>query len=373
MKTKAGIKPKRASTKSKMSPSHPDRSLVQVVAPSSVLSGHELELGVGRLLSSGLEVRVDAQCLKRDLFFAGSDSDRARSLIRAIRDSEVGTIWSGRGGYGAARLLLALRAAFPKKSAIGRGRVYVGYSDSTALFSFLNTQLGFSILHAPMPGLRSFCRINEDGFERILSGVLGESPELISDWIAEQKLTLTGKVKSRLQAPLLGGNLSTLVTLMGTEFEPELDGSFLFLEDTTEPLYRLDRMVQHLVSSRGFRGVKAVVLGDFDGLSDPVSLGLKRRPRGLGEQHHMIFSAASQDLTPLRKTLPVSGQAGRRVLERILVEPLRARGIPVLSGLPVGHAKSGQNALPLGYDTRYQILPSGRLSCMSWGGWTEVG
>jgi muramoyltetrapeptide carboxypeptidase len=358
--------------KKKKKPILSDRARVRVFAPSSVVSRPELILGAGRIEASGLTVEIDPQCFEQDLFFAGTDSSRAQALIRAIRAEEVGTLWAARGGYGSARLLPILKKAFPKKSSIGHGRVYVGYSDSTALMDFLNTHLGFSILHAPMPGLRGFCRIEDEAFDTLISCVLGETQSL--EWKpSRQGLKRSGKISSPIQGAMIGGNLSTFLTLMGTEFAPQMRGSILFLEDTSEPLYRIDRMVQHLIASGACSGVRAVVLGDFDDLSDPVSQGLKKLPQSLAEAQRLIFDAKPKDLAPLRKTLSKEDQVSEEVFDQLLIQPFLKLGVPVLSRFPAGHSKKGQAALPLGFDTRYAISPRGEIELLEWSGWDSGG
>ncbi len=94
-----------------------------------------------------------------------------------------------------------------------------------------------------------------------------------------------GKVTS--SGPALGGNLTLLTTLLGTEWEPDFDGCVLFIEEVDEPLYRLDRMLTHLRSSGRLRNVKALIGGSLRGCR-PAS----ERP---GDMAQMLTEAAPPD------------------------------------------------------------------------------
>jgi len=117
-------------------------------------------------------------------------------------------------------------------------------------------------------------------------------------------------VPGKATGPLVGGNLSVLVHLLGTRFAPKLAGKVLFLEEVGEPAYRLDRMLTQLRSSRKLAGVRAVLLGQFS--------------------------------VPARRRFPPD-----RPWQEVLEETFVPLGVPVVSGIPAGHC-AGKWTLPLG-------------------------
>jgi muramoyltetrapeptide carboxypeptidase len=265
---------------------------IQVVAPAGPFDAADFARGVERLRAR-YDVRHDPAILDRTGYLAGSDERRGRELLAALQDDSVHAILAARGGYGATRLLdripAALVSAHPK--------LLAGFSDITALHA-LWARAGVGSLHGPM--VATLGRGSEALVERFCHALEGALPPPI--------LGLSTVTRGRARGPLLGGNLAVLTALVGTPYALPLEGCVLFLEDTGERPYRVDRMLTTWLQASLLEKPVAIVLGAFS------------------------------DAAP--------GPDGVTV-EQVLAERLGNLGKPVLAGVPAGHVEDNLE-LPLG-------------------------
>src|SRR5262249_41413164 len=152
----------------------------------------------------------------------------------------VDIVWCARGGYGAYRMLARVMELIEGKGKPPR-KLLVGYSDVTAVLSFVRQQWGWKTLHAPMCGTGEFSDIAPATWKEIKALVHGgEKLEHRVKW-------WNTAPSSMIDAELVGGNLAVWLSLMGTKLQPASPaGKILFLEDVDEGLYRLDRMFAQL-------------------------------------------------------------------------------------------------------------------------------
>jgi muramoyltetrapeptide carboxypeptidase len=305
----------------KQKPSKTDR-WIGITAPSTLLNPKLLEKSLERFAQWGYPVRMDDSIFEKFRYFAGTDENRAQSLLRLLRDPSVGTIWCARGGYGATRILKKLDAAGAPKLMARDPKLLFGFSDVTALHLYFYHHLKLPSVHSPMPAGTKWPKMPART-DRILQSILkGRLPlgtkSHTADWKGKP-LYLPGK---KTTGVILGGNLSMLVSLLGTPWQPDLKGAFLFLEDCGEAPYRVDRMLTQLENAGMLKGLRGVLLGDFE--ADVIY----REP------------------------------AEKKYWKEVLLERFADRKIPVLSGLPVGHGKYNE-PLPLG--VRAEITARGRL------------
>jgi muramoyltetrapeptide carboxypeptidase len=331
-----------------------------MIAPSSRVPKIELKLGLDALAEHGFDPIVHPQVKKTHLFWAGTDEERARALFDFAHDPRFSVLWSCRGGYGAARLVPLLKKLTQQHGKPPR-KLMVGYSDTSALVGYLREKWGWATLHAPMPGIRRFALQTPAEWASLCS--LIRTGKLARNAPFEKvKLTFVGPApRKEIRAPLVGGNLCVLVSLLGTPDAPDYRGHILFLEDVDEPLYRLDRMFQQLVLSGGLKGVKAVVLGNFLNCQDAVGKVLGRSPGSRLERIRMLSKPRPEELIPIRPTLKTPS-----ALHQIFSGPCRKLEIPLAFGVPAGHGPE-LGALPLG--GRYSLTPQGQLKLLSWN-WT---
>ena len=223
---------------------------VAVVASAAAIERAHLERGVNVLASMGFRVKVSERVLARSGILAGDDRDRASELQGYFADPEVKAIFSARGGYGCGRLLPILdfkaMAATPK--------IFVGFSDATFLLNALVDFSGMVSFHGPMVAMDFAKGLSPRSFEH-LQGLLNGK---IDSFELEARETLHS---GSAQGEVIGGCLSVVVAMIGTPFEPRFDGRILFLEDTGEKAYRIDRMLVQLRQSGALGRVAGIVFG----------------------------------------------------------------------------------------------------------------
>ncbi|AJP04651.1 peptidase U61 [Streptomyces cyaneogriseus subsp. noncyanogenus] len=251
---------------------------VAVVAPSGPVPEERLQAGLDVLRGWDLDPVVAPHVLDRHGTFgylAGADADRAADLERAWCDPSVDAVLCARGGYGAQRIagLLdweAMRAAGPK--------VFVGFSDITALHEAFATRLGLVTLHGPMAAGVDFLK-NGRAQEHLRATLF--APETVTTLVSGGAPLVPG----RARGVTLGGCLSLLAAELGTPHaRPGARGGLLCLEDVGEEAYRLDRYLTQLLRAGWLDGVRGVLLGSWEGCEPRAGLRplLADRLGGLG-------------------------------------------------------------------------------------------
>lgn len=239
---------------------------VGIWAASSPCRGADLARGLREIRRWGLAPAVPLETQRyagraestARKFLAGPDAAKVKALRQLWADNTLTDIWCVRGGYGALRLLPHLDRVLKK----GRADLKVwGYSDVTVIQTYLWNRFRMPWVHSPMPTSVSVSRPRPT--ERRAWKQATTLTESTVTAIALRRLH-RGRAHPKT-GTLLGGNLASLVTLIGTPWEPKAHGRdvFLFLEDTNEAAYRIDRLLTQLAASRFFPSVKAVVLGHF--------------------------------------------------------------------------------------------------------------
>ncbi|MCX8520688.1 MAG: LD-carboxypeptidase [Rhodoferax sp.] len=278
--------------------------------------------GIKRLQYLGHAVEVDPDALKSHTRFAGDDDTRLAAIARAAASgADVALI--SRGGYGLTRILERI----PYKAvanAVEQGTQFVGISDFTAFQLALLTKTGAISWAGPalVEGFGALPEpddIMEDCFNDLLLGQ-GEG----AGWRLPPLEAMQWNAQN---ATLWGGNLAVLVALLGTPYFPNIKGGVLFLEDVSEPPYRVERMLSQLLHSGVLAHQKAVVMGQF----------------------------TEYRLTPHDKGFKLASVFGW----------LRSQlKIPVLSNLPFGHVPT-KVLLPVG--AKVDMVVEGRDALMAWG------
>jgi muramoyltetrapeptide carboxypeptidase len=287
----------------------PPGGTIGVPAPASpYFNRSEILRGVEWWERKGYRVKLGAGILERDDYVAGDPSRRADDLMAMFADPDVDVIQCFQGGYGSAQLIPHLDfdaiAASPK--------ALVGYSDITSLHVALRQKAGLATIYGyGLAGVNA-AETTDFSRERLLAvlggGGVGELPADPDDPYVR---AING---GRVTAPLVGGCLWLLMLTMGTPWELELDGCILFFEDVDEPPWYVDGYLTQLGHAGKLAGVAGVVVGDMEKCD--WHEGRPEWPR-------------------------------TKSLEDVLEAKLEPLGVPVLHGVPVGHAKH-MAALPLG-------------------------
>lgn len=232
---------------------------IRIVSPSGKVSKDKVLQGIELLHDEGFEVIIGRHVFDRHFQYAGTDQQRAADFQEAINDPEAKAIICVRGGYGSVRIIEKIDFS----PMLRNPKWLVGFSDITVFHLVLN-RLGVASIHGVMPAFflenkkpsKSFFSL----IKTLLSGV-----SMVE--IVQHPLNRTGIACGEL----VGGNLSLIYSLQGTPWQIEAKGKILLLEDLSEYLYHIDRMMQNLKLSGVLSELSGLVIGGFTELQDNES------------------------------------------------------------------------------------------------------
>jgi muramoyltetrapeptide carboxypeptidase len=287
---------------------------IRVVAPAGRL-GEGLEASAQWFRRLGYQVSFGTHISAGHGYLSAQDAARADDLNQAIQDPAVDAILAARGGYGSMRILPAINWASWRH----RPRLFLGFSDCTAILAALVERAGLVALHGPM--FLDTAGWTGDSGIWALKALRREGGPLHPD-----PMTSIGRVDGEgIEGRLIGGNLSLVAALLGTPWSWKFSGSLLYLEEVGEAPYRVDRLLMQLRLAGVFDQVRAVIFGEAWGCEGPP------------------------------------GRAGFSV-ETVIAEALGNLAIPAWVGLPAGHGPF-KVTLPMGAVVRIEggrlVLPTG--------------
>ncbi len=235
---------------------------VALITPSgTTFNSIDVDIVRDTMEALGLKVRIGPHVLDRYGNMAGTDADRATDVNAMIRDPAVRGLICIRGGWGAARILPLLDYAALRADP----KVLLGYSDITALHMAVHAMTGLVTFHGPV-GVSKWNAFNVDWLKRVVFD--GEAVTFENDKTFKPEETLVQREnRIRTLTPgtargrLVGGNLSVLATIIGSSYVPDMSNHVLFLEDTKEAPYRIDRMITQLQLAGILGRVRAVIWG----------------------------------------------------------------------------------------------------------------
>lgn len=269
---------------------------VAIIAPAGPFREQWLQLGCERLQQWGLVPVYEPSLFSQWGYLAGEDTLRLRTLAQAFADPKISAILCARGGYGTMRLLPQL----PWEDIAKTPKRFVGFSDLTTILNVLAARAGLISFHGPMIASQLFLEGTPESLQRLQSALFAPSLQEACPPLPGETLR-PGKAKGRL----LGGNLSLIAATMGTPYQPDFREAILFLEDVSEPPYRIDRMLQQLSLAGVLDQLNGLVLGDFGALSDqyttyaPEEFWLERLnlPQRLPILHQVPFGHVRDNYT----------------------------------------------------------------------------
>jgi muramoyltetrapeptide carboxypeptidase len=227
---------------------------IAIVATARKNITDNLKPAIDLAKSWGLEVIIGTTIGLDNNQLAGTDQERAADFQDKIDNPNIKAIWCARGGYGTVRMLDLID--FSKF--IKNPKWIVGFSDVTVLHSHLH-HLGFETIHGIMPvNIEKASPIIEETLRKALFG------ENITYQVPYEKENKLGKTEGEL----IGGNLSILYSLMGSESQVDCKGKILFIEDLDEYLYHIDRMMMSLKRCGCFENLSGLVVGSFTKMKD---------------------------------------------------------------------------------------------------------
>jgi muramoyltetrapeptide carboxypeptidase len=284
---------------------------IAVIAPASGLSKEDFDKALQNLADLGFKTLVGKHARNRTGFLAGTDKERLEDLHWAFGSKEIDAVWCVRGGYGISRLLPDVDYNLIKKNP----KVFIGYSDVTALHLAISQKCGLVTFHGPVAASNFSDYTKKHAVNALMNPSAPYKIELSPDNAAKESNLFKTEVivNGKCRGKLVGGNLSLLSALAGTPFAlKNPKGKILFMEDVGEQPYRIDRMLTQLRQSVDLRQFAGIALGVFEDCN----------PKD---------AATSQSLTD------------------VLKDRLGDLKIPVVYGLSFGHIRD-QFTLPIGIE-----------------------
>jgi muramoyltetrapeptide carboxypeptidase len=220
-----------------------------------------VQITIESMQALGLSVKLSPHFYDRYGYLAGRDAERAADLHALFADPTVSAIMAMHGGYGCARLLPLLDYDLIRQNP----KILIGYSDITALLNGIHAQTGLVTMHGP-EGAATWNAFTVDHLRQLL--MLAETPTLQNPALITNGLTqtvdrITTIRPGRARGQLMGGNLTVLCHLVGSPYVPDPTGRILFLEDTHEDIYSIDRMLTHLRLAGILGKAAGIVFGKF--------------------------------------------------------------------------------------------------------------
>jgi len=280
---------------------------IGIVAPASNIKRGDLEAGCSALQQAGYKPFYLDSILEHDLYFAGSVRRRAGELQEMFARDDVRAIVCARGGYGANYLLPALDLAKIK----AHPKIFVGYSDITALLTYFRDAAGLVTFHGPMAA-RDWAReggIDLASWQAALAGSVAWEVALGSE--------VEGLAEGDAEGILYGGCLSIMAASLGTPYEIRTEATILFLEDIAAKPYQVDRMLMQLKLAGKLKGVRGLIFGEMLDCVQSTNQGYTLQEivmRIVGELGvPVVYGVRSGHVTTQNITLPIGVSAGLSV------------------------------------------------------------
>ncbi|MGC5328856.1 S66 peptidase family protein [Brevibacillus sp. SYSU BS000544] len=230
---------------------------IGVVATSSPCNEEKLAK-VNELVQLGFHVKIAETCYQNyGGYLAGTPEARASEVNAMFADPEVDAIMCMRGGYGSPQILPLLDYELIRENP----KLFIGYSDITALHSALGQKANLATVHAFMASVGIMSEVDEFSRDSLLRAITTPEPlGFIQNPEGEEMQCLVG---GHATGPIVGGNLSLVSALMGTPYELDTRGKILFLEDIGEEPYRVDRMLTQLALAGKFADAAGILIGTW--------------------------------------------------------------------------------------------------------------
>lgn len=225
---------------------------IGIVAPASPFNKVKFYQGIEALESMGFRTSVSEDLFITNGYLAGTDRHRANMVNRLFADKNIKAVVCAKGGFGSLRMLSLLDLQL-----IGRNpKIFVGFSDISALLYVLLAKCGLVSFHGPM--VTTLAEATEETKKSMFLTITADIKPVLKP---KEGVTIEPGIAS---GHVAGGNLTTLCHLAGTPYTPNFKGKILVLEDKGEAAYRIDRMLSQMKLAGCFDGLNGLALGSFE-------------------------------------------------------------------------------------------------------------
>jgi len=236
---------------------------IGIVALAKKITLEEIQPALKIFENWGLEVAIGDTIGSEHNQFSGNDDYRKTDIQKMLDNPEIKAIISARGGYGCVRIIDEIDFTYFLK----RPKWLIGFSDITVFHAHINTLFNIPTIHATMPVF--FHENTSESLDSLRQIIMFGSMEYKIQSCAK-KLCKKGKAKGQI----IGGNLSILYSLCGSVSLGDTNDKILFLEDLSEHIYHVDRMLQNLKRNGFFKNIAGLIIGSFTEMKDsPVPFG----------------------------------------------------------------------------------------------------
>ena len=291
---------------------------IGVTSPAGYITLEQIQPSVLQMRSWGFTIKVGETIGKRDFTYGGTDEERLADFQQMLDDPNIKAIMCARGGYGFVRIIDQLDFSAFKRNP----KWIIGFSDITVLHCHLAKNYGIASIHSKM------CNSFPDDWAKAepiqIETILSIKNALIGEQMGYTAPINTNNRFGKTEGILVGGNLSIIETLAGSDSDLDTKGKILFIEDTGEYLYSIDRMFWNLKRSGKLKNLKGLVIGGF-----------KVKPDDAGEEF------------------------GKTIYD-IVLEKTKAYRYPIAFDFPVGHQRNNF-ALKCGANHVFEVNDTGSV------------
>lgn len=235
---------------------------VGLITPGSAIPQHRIADAVKTTRALGLVPVLGKHVGKELGYLAGSDEERLEDLHSMFEDDKIKGIWCIRGGYGCTRLLPHIRYDLIKKNP----KVFIGYSDITALHHAFLMECQLTTFHGPL----AVSEPTEYSINHLKKAVMTDDPYIVGQSVENLDSGSKDKAfepfvinRGKMKGALIGGNLSLMTALIGTPWEVSYADKLVFIEDIDEKPYSIDRMLVQLLQATDLSQAAGILLGVF--------------------------------------------------------------------------------------------------------------
>ena len=227
---------------------------IAIVAPARKVTQEEMRYAVDWLEKNGMTAVYDERLFAENHIFAGTAEHRAAVIQEYLDRDDIDALWMARGGYGSLHVVDKLDFSRLKE----HPKWLIGFSDITVFHGKMQ-RLGISTIHASMP--YNFESKTGEAKQSLLDALMGKSLRYM---LPESPYNRYGEA----EAEIVGGNLSVLYSMMGSDSFPDTEGKILFIEEVDEYIYHIDRMMTALRRAGVLKGLKGLVVGGLTEIHD---------------------------------------------------------------------------------------------------------
>ena len=229
-------------------------SKIGIVAPARSVTLEEMQYAIEWLKEYGFEPVYDDRLFAEHHIFAGNDDFRAVVFQEYLDNKQIEAIWFARGGYGSIRIINKLDFT----SFLQHPKWLMGFSDTTVIHGKLN-RLGIPSIHSPMPFY--FANKTPEAKQSLFNALTGNT-------LCYEIPTHPQNRAGQMEGEIIGGNLSVLISMMGSDIFPDTDGKILFIEEVDEYIYHVDRMMRALKHAGKLKHLKGLIVGGLTQIHD---------------------------------------------------------------------------------------------------------